>query len=433
MTVHPAAMVVAVLISAFAPPPLALAFLGRFSEAGVDGIPALVTVLVYVAYTVAVAYVVVGFALFVRRTVGGVVAPHYESLTYAERAREARLYPQLHTEPVMTGEAEPERVQPVGAGAAHEPPAPAPKPSGPAPKQAGPTRARENSGPAEDPRTALPTIEAVTPPTDGALGERAWARLILPGTVKEELRTIQHLLHDPSYLEREWGAEFGLKGLILAGPPGTGKTTIAKAIAASAGYRFFTVDPAQINSMWVGQSEKIIQELFRTARENAPAVVFLDEVDAIASARSGTSNDAGGAGRGRNAVLNQLLTEIDGFQTDSGGRVFTIAATNRADNLDAAFKSRLNYNLIIPLPEDDERRQLIELYFAGIIERGKLDVPVPELVARSAGMSGRDIRNIADAIPQIAFSAGQERATLEIVERAFQRVLRPDDARGTFR
>ena len=424
MSARTVLLIVAVLISSAAPPPSAFAVLGRVTGQAADALPALVIVLVYAVYVAAVGYVLVRFGMLVAYVAREVFGPAYASLTYAERAREVRRYPELHTEPVAVADAEPARVQPVGAEAPRAPKSTKPNAPAPAPK---------SDEPAADPRTALPDIEAVAPPTDGALGERAWARLILPGTVEEELRTIQRLLHDPSYLEREWGSEFGLKGLILAGPPGTGKTTIAKAIAASAGYSFFILTPAEINSMWVGQSEKLIQKVYTTARANTPAVVFLDEVDAIASARSSTSNDAGGAGRGRNAVLNQLLTEIDGFQTDSGGRVFTIAATNRADNLDAAFKSRLNYNLTIPLPDAEGRQQLFELYFEGMIARGKLDVPVADLVARSDGMSGRDIRNIADAIPQIAFSAGQERATLEIVERAFQRVLRPDAERGTFR
>ena len=406
-------------------PDAPLAFFAIF--AGESGVAPALVLIVHVLYLLTWAVIVTAIAYLLWTHVALPTARLYRGLTYPERAREARLYPELHTEAVASGAAAPARVHPTNA------PTP-PASQRPDPAKRDETPEKQGKQPANgDPREDLPDIQAVPPPPDDQQGERAWERLILPGSTKDELRTVQKLLLDPGYLHREWGAEFNLRGIILSGPPGTGKTTIAKAIAASAGFSFYAIDPATIKSMWMGQSEKTIQKIYATARQNAPAIVFLDEIDAIASARSSTSNDLGGGARSSNATVNQLLTEIDGFQTDSGGRVFTVAATNRADALDAALKSRLNYNLSIPLPEASDRRQLFELYFHGIIERGKLDVPIDELVARSQGMSGRDIKNIADAIPQIAYSTAATTATPAVIDLAFERVLRPDEERGNYR
>ncbi len=409
--------VLLVLLAVYGPD-ASLSFFAIF--AGESGVAPALVLIVHVLYLLVWAVIVTAIAYLLWTHVALPAARLYRTITYPERAREARLYPERYTEAVASGADAPARVQPLNASTTPTAQRPAP--------------AKHDKQPASgDSRESLPDIQAVPPPADSQQGERAWDRLILPGITKAELLTVQKLLLDPDYLQREWGAEFSLRGIILSGPPGTGKTTIAKAIAASAGFAFYAIDPATVKSMWMGQSEKTIQKVYATARQNTPAVVFLDEIDAIASARSDTGSDFGGGARSSNATVNQLLTEIDGFNTDSGGRVFTIAATNRADALDAALKSRLNYNLPIPLPDADGRQQLFELYFHGIIERNKLDVPIDELVARSEGMSGRDIKNVADAVPQIAYSTGATTATPAVINMAFERVLRPDEERGTYR
>lgn len=253
--------------------------------------------------------------------------------------------------------------------------------------------------------------------------ERVWEELILPDTTKDELKAIQKLLLDPGLLEKDWGTKFALKGAILSGPPGTGKTTIAKALAKSAGYAFFTLDPATAQSKWVGESEKVIAALYNSARENAPAMVFLDEIDAFASKRTDTSGDAGGAGKARNSLVNQLLQEIDGFSSGDA-LVFTVAATNRPDTLDAALKSRLNYNIEVPLPTPEARMKILDLYLGGFFERGRLAPGMRAyLFDRTDGMSGRDIKNLAGNIPMMTFATGEKDANQEIIDRALERTM----------
>ena len=273
----------------------------------------------------------------------------------------------------------------------------------------------------------LPDVQVAKRP-NGPQGEAAWDQLILEEGTKGELRSMQKLLCNPEALERTWGVRFTAKGLILSGPPGTGKTSIAKALAASAGYAFYAVDPATLKQQWVGQSEKVVKRVYDAARKNAPAIVFLDEIDAVASKRSDTGTDAGGGGRAANGLVNQLLQEIDGFNSDEQ-IVFTVAATNRPDHLDDALKSRLNYNIEIPLPNENARRALLELYLRHIIQRRRLAVPVELLVSRTDGMSGRDIKNLADAIPQIAMGLDAEVADITIIDRAFKRVVPPTKTR----
>lgn len=338
----------------------------------------------------------------------------YGSLTQPELYRAAHHSPR-HAERLEQLKAEP-RADPAARSAPRRDEATAPDPQ---------------QGQA-DPREALPAIEAVAAPAADGQGEKAWDALILPSDTKAELRNLQKLLADPTRLEREWGISFAYRGMILSGPPGTGKTSIAKAIAASAGYTFYAIDPATMKSMWIGQSEKIVKAVYEQARENAPAVVFLDEIDAVASKRGSADGDGGGAGRAANSLVNQLLQEIDGFQSGDK-RVFTIAATNRPDNLDDALKSRLNYNVEVGLPDREARHGLLSLFLAPYLERDRIAVPIDELVDRSEGMSGRDLKNFADALPQIALSLDHEQADQTVVDQAFRRVLPPTEGRGIFR
>jgi transitional endoplasmic reticulum ATPase len=149
-----------------------------------------------------------------------------------------------------------------------------------------------------------------------------WDDVVLAAPVKAELQQLQALIEDP-----EQGRAFGIEppsGVLLTGPPGTGKTTIAKVLAAQANCSFYPVSAADLTSKWLGESEQRIQRLFERARENRPSIIFIDEIDAIASQR--------GSVAAYDPQVNQLLEEMDGVEGQRG--VFVLAATNRADQLD---------------------------------------------------------------------------------------------------
>jgi transitional endoplasmic reticulum ATPase len=207
----------------------------------------------------------------------------------------------------------------------------------------------------------------------------SWARLVLPADTLAELREIQAMVEDPDRCRR-----FGVEqpsGMLLAGPPGTGKTTIAKVLAAEADCSFYPVTGADITSRFVGESERLIARLFDRARDNAPSIVFIDEIDAIGSTRG----ELGAYDR----QLDQLLQEIDGMSGQGG--VFVVAATNRPDRIDPALLrgGRLSRTLQIPLPDHAARLAMLELLTAPMPLRG---VDLPALAADTAGFSGADLK-----------------------------------------
>ena len=170
-------------------------------------------------------------------------------------------------------------------------------------------------------------------------------------------------------------------GLLLTGPPGTGKTTIAKVLAAQAGCSFYPITGADVTSPWLGESERSIARLFERARENQPSIIFLDEIDAIAGKR--------GEWGGYDRQINQLLAEIDGVGGQRG--VFVLGATNRPDQLDPALLrgGRLSRTIEIPLPDFKGRIALLQLFTAGMpLDR----VDVDGLARRTAGLSGADLK-----------------------------------------
>ena len=180
-----------------------------------------------------------------------------------------------------------------------------------------------------------------------------WNDVILPERTKRELKQMQLLLEQPG-LSRELGID-PPTGLLLYGPPGTGKTTIARVLAHESKCRFFSTTPAEINSMWLGESEKQVARLFSQARANAPSIVFLDEIDALLPSRSG------GINMYSDKVVNQFLHEMDGMTRNF--RVFVVGATNRKDMLDPALLrgGRLSREIEIPLPDFNARRALFVL------------------------------------------------------------------------
>ncbi|MBC7109081.1 MAG: ATP-binding protein [Methanomassiliicoccales archaeon] len=178
------------------------------------------------------------------------------------------------------------------------------------------------------------------------------------------------------------------KGILLFGPPGTGKTLLASAAAGSLNATFFNVKASNVLSKYFGESSKIISALYEVAREKAPSIVFLDEIDALTTKRS---NDTSEASR---RMLSTLLTELDGFQ-DKGGDllVLTLAATNTPWDLDEAVLSRFPRRIYVPLPDEKATKEIIKINTRGLdISRLDLDAIAEESVRRF--YSGRDIRNL---------------------------------------
>lgn len=209
-----------------------------------------------------------------------------------------------------------------------------------------------------------------------------WNDVVLPTRTKRELRQMQLLLENPA-LSRDLGIE-PPTGLLLYGPPGTGKTTIARVLAHEAHCHFVATSPAEINSMWLGESEKAVKRLFDEARAKAPAIVFLDEIDALLPSRSG------GVNQYSDKVVNQFLHEMDGLIKNR--RIFVVGATNRRDMLDPALLrgGRLSREIEIPLPDLQARRDLFALTTASA--RLADDIDLDDLAARTDGYSGANVK-----------------------------------------
>ena len=211
----------------------------------------------------------------------------------------------------------------------------------------------------------------------------SWDDLVLNPKTKKELRQMQLMLEKPD-LAKDLGVQ-PPTGVLLKGPPGTGKTTIARVLASEAKCSFFSITPADINQMYVGESEKRVRELFDRARMNPPAIIFVDEIDALLPQRHG-----GTVSVHSDKVVYQFLQEMDGITANS--RIFVVGATNRPDMLDQALMrgGRLSREIEIPLPNLDERLQLFKIVTrqANLAE----DVNLMALAQSTEGYSGADIK-----------------------------------------
>ena len=213
---------------------------------------------------------------------------------------------------------------------------------------------------------------------------------------KQEVKEIVEFLKNPKKYT-EIGAKIP-KGALLVGPPGTGKTLLAKAVAGEAGVPFFSMSGSDFVEMFVGVGASRVRDLFRQAKEKAPSIIFIDEIDAIGRAR-GKGVMTGGNDE-RESTLNQLLTEMDGFGTNSG--VIILAATNRADVLDAALlrAGRFDRQIHVELPDLQERKEIFQVHLRPL----KLDetVDIDFLSKQTPGFSGADIANVCNEAALIA-------------------------------
>jgi transitional endoplasmic reticulum ATPase len=249
-----------------------------------------------------------------------------------------------------------------------------------------------------------------------------WDSLVLPARIKAQLQQLQHVIEDP-----ESARAYGIDpptGLLLAGPPGTGKTTVAKVLAAQARASFYPIAGADVMSKWVGESERNIRQLFERARENRPSIVFIDEIDAIAGRR--------GSFEGQHTSINQLLAEIDGVAGQRG--VFVIGATNRPDQLDPALLrgGRLSRTIVLGLPDEAGRLAILRLHTARM---PTVAVDLAALAHETEGFSPADLKALAQeaALAAMTRSGGGEAAQVrhEDFTEALRR-LRKDEPATSF-
>ena len=213
---------------------------------------------------------------------------------------------------------------------------------------------------------------------------------------KQELVEIIDFLKEPERFTRIGGQI--PRGILLVGPPGTGKTLMAKAVAGESKVPFFSLSGSEFVEMFVGLGAARVRDLFKQAKEKAPCIVFIDEIDAVGRARGKNANF--GANDERENTLNQLLTEMDGFDTNTG--VIIIAATNRADILDRALlrAGRFDRQIHVELPDLGERKEIFEVHLRPLKLQKNLDVDF--LSKQTPGFSGADIANVCNEAALIA-------------------------------
>ena len=234
---------------------------------------------------------------------------------------------------------------------------------------------------------------------------------------KQEVQEIVEFLKNPQRYT-EIGAKIP-KGALLVGPPGTGKTLLAKAVAGEAGVPFFSMSGSDFVEMFVGVGASRVRDLFRQAKEKAPAIIFIDEIDAVGRARG--KNIMTGGNDERESTLNQLLTEMDGFGTNSG--IIILAATNRADVLDSALlrAGRFDRQIHVELPDLQERKEIFQVHLRPL----KLDetVDIDFLSKQTPGFSGADIANVCNEAALIAARGSRKKIGKQDFMDAVDRIV----------
>ena len=233
---------------------------------------------------------------------------------------------------------------------------------------------------------------------------------------KEELQEVVTFLKQPERFTAV-GAQIP-KGVLLVGPPGTGKTLLAKAIAGEAGVPFFSISGSEFVEMFVGVGASRVRDLFKKAKENAPCLIFIDEIDAVGRQRGA---GIGGGNDEREQTLNQLLTEMDGFEGNSG--IIIIAATNRADVLDSALMrpGRFDRQVMVDNPDIKGRLEILDVH----ARDKKIDasVSLETIARRTPGFSGADLANLLNEAAILTARRRKEAVTMSEIDDAVDRVV----------
>lgn len=232
---------------------------------------------------------------------------------------------------------------------------------------------------------------------------------------KQDLQEVVDFLKHPKKYQ-SLGAKIP-KGVLLVGDPGTGKTMLARAVAGEADVPFFSISGSEFVEMFVGVGASRVRDLFQKAKKNAPAIVFIDEIDAVGRKRG---SGMGGGHDEREQTLNQILVEMDGFEADTN--VIVIAATNRADVLDPALlrPGRFDRHVTISLPERKDREAILKVHFKNKPTDDTVDLD--KLAAKTAGSSGADLANIANEAAIIAARRNSKKVSNDDLTEAFEKV-----------
>ncbi len=233
---------------------------------------------------------------------------------------------------------------------------------------------------------------------------------------KQELQEIVEFLRNPERFQRLGGQI--PKGVLLMGPPGTGKTLLARAVAGEAGVPFFSISGSEFIQMFVGVGASRVRDLFKTAKENAPAIIFIDEIDAVGRAR-GTG--LGGGHDEREQTLNQILSEMDGFAPNES--VVVIAATNRPDVLDPALlrPGRFDRHVTVDRPTQRGRLEILRVHTRNVPLAD--DVDLEALARATAGLTGADLRNLVNEAALLATREGKDKVDWDAFEKARDKIL----------
>lgn len=240
---------------------------------------------------------------------------------------------------------------------------------------------------------------------------------------KEELvEIVEFLKHPKKFIEL--GAKIP-KGVLLVGPPGTGKTLLGKAVAGEAGVPFFSISGSDFVEMFVGVGASRVRDLFEQAKKNAPCIVFIDEIDAVGRQRGA---GLGGGHDEREQTLNQLLVEMDGFESNAG--VIILAATNRPDVLDPALlrPGRFDRQVVVDVPDLNGREAIL-----GVHSKNKPlqeDISLKVLARRTPGFTGADLENLMNEAALLAARRGRKRISMDECEEAIERVIAGPEKRS---